>query len=406
MITTTTRKSVLLPSLLAVAGLMASIVPVSVQAATGDVFVSAPPQVVRVGLDGSKITLPSTILTPSGSVADQEGNLYVADRLTGSVVKIDSDGNQTTVATGLNNPGDLALDGMGNLFVANTGTNAVLKIAPNGTKTTVATGLKGPQGVAVDALGNLFVSNSADNTIVKIGTNGTKSTFVSAGLNSPGGLAFDAEGNLLVADSGSNTIVKIAPDGTTSTVASGTLNSPEDVAVDGLGNILVADTGSNSILKIAPNGTTTALTRGVSSPMYVTQTQSIHQLLDIATRGFVEAGDHALIGGFIVRGTPEAGLGQTTVVVRALGPSLSSAGINDPLKNPVLEIRNSKGALVAKNDNWKNGQKSQVQSTGLAPKNDKESAIYITLPDGNFTAIVTGAGGGNGVALVEVFKVQ
>ena len=60
---------------------------------------------------------------------------------------------------------------------------------------------------------------------------------------------------------------------------------------------------------------------------------------------------------------------------------------------------------MASNDNWKNTQQAQIQATGFAPPNDLESAIYATLPNGNYTAILTGKNGETGVGLVEVYKV-
>ena len=39
-------------------------------------------------------------------------------------------------------------------------------------------------------------------------------------------------------------------------------------------------------------------------------------------------------------------------MVRALGPSLANFGITDPLLDPVLELRDGNGDLVAMNDNW------------------------------------------------------
>ncbi len=367
---------------------------------------SDPPLLVKISVDGIQSIIPTTIVTPSGVVFDQTGDVYIADSATNSVVKITPDGIQTTIASGLANPKDLALDSSGNLYVANSGTNSVLKIAPDGTKTTFATGLNGPAGLAFDALGNLFVSSKGSNAIFKISPKGTKSTFVNAGLNAPGGIAFDATGNLLVADTGSNSILTVDRNGNVSAEVTRGLNAPADVSVDALGNLLVADTGSNSILKISPSGTITPITTGLIAPEFLAMAPGLHQLLNISTRAFVETGNHVLIGGFIVRGTPEADLGQTTVLVRAIGPSIDSSDVPDPLLNPVLELHDSSGAIIATNDNWMDTQKGQIQQTGLAPADKRESAIKATLPDGTYTALVRGANDTSGVALVEVYKLK
>ncbi|HEX3817674.1 MAG TPA: hypothetical protein VHW03_05245 [Chthoniobacterales bacterium] len=401
-----TTKPALLSLLAAAAGLAVSVCPNTATAAPGDIYVSVPPLITRVSADGTKTNITATVLTPTGEVADQLGNLYVADRLTNSIVKIDSDGNQTTVATGLNDPQDLALDASGNLYVANTGTNSVIKIGLNGQKTTVAAGINDPQGLAIDPTDNLYVSSAGANAIVKVNPNGQKTTLVSAGLNSPAGLALDAQGNLLVADSGSNTIVKVAPDGSTSTVASGTLHTPKDVAVDGAGNILVSDSGSGQILKVSPTGITKAVTSALTAPQQITLAPGLHELLNIATRGVVQTGDNVLIGGFVVRGDANASVGQTNILVRASGPSLAAAHVSGVLADPTLALYDSNGKLIASNDNWQDSQKAQIQSTGLQPKNPKESAIYATVADGSYTAIVRGVAGTTGVALVEVYKIE
>ena len=65
---------------------------------------------------------------------------------------------------------------------------------------------------------------------------------------------------------------------------------------------------------------------------------------------------------------------------------------------------NSNGQAVASNDNWKNTQQAAIQATGLAPPNDLESAVVVSLAPGNYTAIVSGQGGGTGDGLVEVYK--
>jgi hypothetical protein len=124
--------------------------------------------------------------------------------------------------------------------------------------------------------------------------------------------------------------------------------------------------------------------------------------INISTRGNVGTGNNVMIGGFIIDGSQ-----PRTVLIRALGPSLSSAGVSNALQDPTLELHDGQGALMTSNDNWKSNQQTQIQATGLAPSFDAESAILATsLPPGGYTAIVAGAGGTGGVALVEVYQLQ
>lgn len=124
-------------------------------------------------------------------------------------------------------------------------------------------------------------------------------------------------------------------------------------------------------------------------------------LANISARGLVQTGDDVLIGGFIVDNG-----GSDTVVVRAIGPSLAEAGVANPLADPTLDLYDPNGVLILSDDDWRDAQESLIQSTGLAPTNDAESAIIRSLTPGDYTAIVRGKDGGTGVALVDVFNLR
>jgi hypothetical protein len=77
------------------------------------------------------------------------------------------------------------------------------------------------------------------------------------------------------------------------------------------------------------------------------------------------------------------------------------------MQDPVLELHDSDGNMMVTNNNWREATNaSDVEATGLAPTNDVESAILISLPAGNYTSIVRGAGQTTGIALNEVFKLS
>src|SRR6266699_1167337 len=124
------------------------------------------------------------------------------------------------------------------------------------------------------------------------------------------------------------------------------------------------------------------------------------KLTNVSGRSFVGTGDNTLINGFIV-----GDVGSATVVVRALGRSLASFGVSHPLSNPVLTIYDSKGSVIASNDNWQRDPNNVVflPKNGLAPPNASDSALVLHLPAGAYTAIVRGANGATGNALVEVY---
>ena len=93
--------------------------------------------------------------------------------------------------------------------------------------------------------------------------------------------------------------------------------------------------------------------------------------------------------------------------MRAIGPSLTQAGITNALADPTLELRDSNGALILANDNWQDdpNQASQITASGLAPSNPLESAIATSLLPGPHTAIVAGKNGGTGIGLVELYNI-
>ena len=144
-------------------------------------------------------------------------------------------------------------------------------------------------------------------------------------------------------------------------------------------------------------------------------------LANISSRGGVLTGNNVMIGGFIVDGTT-----PKRVLVRSRGPSMAGAPFFVPgtLANPMVQLF-SGPTMIAQNDNWQDAPScpgfvcegaTEILNTGLDPCTPNpgqtsspancalEAAILITLPPGPYTAIVSGADGGTGVGLVEVFE--
>jgi subtilisin family serine protease len=125
------------------------------------------------------------------------------------------------------------------------------------------------------------------------------------------------------------------------------------------------------------------------------------QLLNISTRARVQTGDNALFGGFIVTGAE-----PKEVLLRGIGPSIQSSGVPlaGRMEDPTLELYDGNGALLTSNDNWKDSpQRAQIEASGIAPGDDKESAIVRSLGPGAYTAILRGKNDSTGIALVEVY---
>jgi len=125
-------------------------------------------------------------------------------------------------------------------------------------------------------------------------------------------------------------------------------------------------------------------------------------LANLSTRGYVGTGDSQMIAGFVVSGT-----GSTTVTIRALGPTIAAAPFNvsGTIANPVLTIYDGNGNIVTTNDNFADhSSASAVAASGKNNINALEPAVQISVSPGNYSAIVSGAGGSTGVAIVEVYN--
>ena len=255
--------------------------------------------------DGGMATT-GKVSAPYGVVADNAGNIFIADTANNRIRKVDANGIITTVAGSGSVPGfsgdgaaatnarlnscyGAAVDGMGNLFIADSGNNRIRKVDTNGFISTVAGGgasfgdggaatnaqLNYPYGVAVDTNGNLFIADTHNSRIRKVDTNGNITTIAgksSAGFSGDGGMAtnaslyypesvaLDGAGNLFIADYINSRVRKVDVYGTITTIAgNGTVNgypsshdggpatnapmNPTGVFVDGYGDVFIADSG-------------------------------------------------------------------------------------------------------------------------------------------------------------------
>jgi hypothetical protein len=160
------------------------------------------------------------------------------------------------------------------------------------------------------------------------------------------------------------------------------------------------------IVKVLNPGAYTAVVagKGVTTGVGLVEVYDLDQATDsklanISTRGFVNKGDDVLIGGTIVLGS-----GTTTVLFRAIGPSL--AGVANALQDPTLELHDGQGSIIATNDNWQDSQAAAIQATTIPPPDSHEAAIVRQLSPGAYTAVVRGKDDSTGVALVEAYQLN
>jgi hypothetical protein len=194
-------------------------------------------------------------------------------------------------------------------------------------------------------------------------------------------------------------------------VADGTFRDAGATTADARGSFTVATAaGTRLVGRIDPatgflTGTLTGGPGGpVSAALCSGAAFSDGALRNLSTRGQVGTGANVLIAGFVVAGdTPKR------VLVRAAGPSLSAFGVTGVLTDPQLQIFGG-GSLVAENDNW-GGTVPLITAAGQVgafafDAASRDAAVVATLPPGAYTAQVSGAGGGTGVALVELYDVD
>ncbi|MCA1660030.1 MAG: M12 family metallo-peptidase, partial [Verrucomicrobiaceae bacterium] len=208
--------------------------------------------------------------------------------------------------------------------------------------------------------------NIANSTIPEINT-----THVNIGLSTDGGHTY-----VLLA-------TNVPNDGSESVVIPNVNSSTARIKVEAVGNIFFDISNENfSIVSTFPPQA---------------------QLLNISSRARVQTADNVSIGGFIVTGTD-----PKRVVLRGIGPSLTVGGVpvTGRMENPVLELRNNSNALVTSNDDWKDSpERAEIEATGIAPPDDRESAIVRTLTPGTYTAILRGKDNTTGLALLEIYDI-
>ncbi|MFZ3376877.1 MAG: hypothetical protein WA183_15120 [Chthoniobacterales bacterium] len=412
---------------------------------------------------GAKTTFASGFSTPAGLAFDPSGNLFISNFTGGRIDKIAPGGARSAFASGLSFPNGLFVSPFGNLLECDSGSGNVFSYTPAGVKTTFAGGFFQNPGVIMDEAGNAFVTQNAAGTIIKISSTGARTTFA-AGLFNPQYLAFEPAlgpplslgnistrglvqtgdqvligGIIIQGNLGKRVIIRAIGPSLTQHGVAGALQDPtlelhdhtgaligqndnwrtteiggvitsDQVAAIQATHLAPSDNRESAIIATLQPGSYTAIVRGKNNTTgialveaYDLDPQNGARLAEISTRGFVQTGDNVMIGGFILT---QSGSATATVLIRAIGPELTQHHVPNALQNPTLELHNGNGALIASNDDWKTNQEQIIAATGLAPTDDRESAIFASLSPGNYTAIVRGENSSTGNALVEVYALQ
>jgi hypothetical protein len=377
--------------------------------------------VFKYAPDGTRSTFAS-VQCPIGIAIDSANNVYVSQgtrcvSIGGppfpiDILKFTPAGSSTVFTTAVTGPTSLAVDPAGNLYVSDTtdfGSGAVYIFAPNGARTVLASGVE-PEGIAVarsgaPSSGQLLNISTRLNVLtgdqVLIGgfiITGTTPKKVIVRAIGPSLAAFGVMGSL------ADPILELHMPDSSVVTNDNWRSTQEQEIIDS--NLAPTDDLESAIIATLPPGGYTAIVSGNNGGTGVGLVEAYDldsaagSLANISTRGFVDTGDNVMIGGFIV------GSADATVLVRAIGPSLTAFGVPGALQDPTLELHDSDGNTLTSNDDWKATQQAEIEATGLAPSDDRESAILATLPPGGYTAIVRGALDTTGVGLVEVYHLQ
>jgi sugar lactone lactonase YvrE len=387
--------------------------------ASGQIYIASQPGVCRIDLQGYLNVLAGDFAGPGFS----------------------GDGGPAVDAQFDGGPWDIAFDSGRNLFIADSGSNRIRRVdATSGVITTVAgsgpvtpigannpnansdTGdggpavqatLNNPRGIAFDSKGTLYIASGNDPGIIrKVDQNGTISTFVTIDEGNVTKLTFDGADNLY-AIIGFQRLMRFDPSGNATVLAGGSIEGfsgdggpasqamlsggidSSGIAIDAEGDIFFVD-GQNLRVRAIRMGA--APTPNVAS-------MNPSRLSNLSCRAQVGTGANQLIVGFAVSTSGTSG--NEPVLVRASGPALGGFGVSGVLSDPQLTLNNTRG-VIASNNGWDGN--AQVASTAATvgafawtSTTSHDSALVETLPNGAYTAQITGASGDTGVALAEVY---
>jgi len=130
------------------------------------------------------------------------------------------------------------------------------------------------------------------------------------------------------------------------------------------------------------------------------------RLANLSTLGFSGTGENALVAGFSIQGNAPKRL-----LIRAIGPGLTSYGVAGVLADPRLDLYPlGQSTATAANDNWGGTAALKTAFTAASAfsltDSSTDAALIVTLDPGGYSVVVTGVGGSTGNVLVELYDLD
>jgi sugar lactone lactonase YvrE len=398
---------------------------------------------------------------PTGVAVDGDNNVYVADSFSHVIRKISSAGIVSTMAGVSGSAADLdgrgasarftypyylAVDSAGKLFVTEQITNVVRTVAPDGTVTTIggsgnlgyvdsvgsSARFYGTGGIAVDSLGNIYVADTNNNVIRRAGLVGPSNP--PSAIKNLSVRANVAAGDRLIVgftmNGPKNALIRAVGPGLAPFLSGITLAAnPRLELYNGAALAASNDdwggtsslTNANASVGAFPLGTldaallapvdggrsahilTTGAGLGLVEVYDAGPSGSLARLTNVSARYQVGTGSDTLVAGFVIQGS-----GPKTVLIRGSGPSLRSLfGVGDAMSDPLIKLFNSQQQVIATNDNWDPRLAAAAQQVGAFDlvTGTKDAVLMIALMPGAYSAELSGADGGTGNGLIEVYEV-
>ena len=281
---------------------------------------------------------------------------------------------------------DLVVDGQGAFqyqeegqtgFSGNVSESSVSGVF-TGTNLSFSASKSGEDGISESISGfySAVMPNTADGQVLVIAGPSGKS-FVSISLGSEGesGLATISPSGVLTADLSASYTMALSID-------------ESYLSLDGI--VLIGD-------------------KGYSVDGQSESVASESRLFNTSIRGQAKGGSATMIAGFVV-----GGVGTKKVLIRGLGPSLTSRGVLDAIVDPRISLfRLGEVDPIAENDDWGSAAnaseivlRSQIVGASPLDSNSADAALLVELSAGVYTAIIENSAGDAGTALVEVFDVS